>query len=285
MSKEYYGNSDRLPPWEVAIALQKIPNGTTDVSFTAFNLDVKSLNPGSIQTLWPLGGRRTTLGGFDLPETIYLTSSSAADVTTGGEDVRVKVIGIGDFGNNDSWDQGEGSFNLTGQTPLAIPVNLRRVNRLQIVEPRLPQGVIFASNGNSGWTAGVPNDLADIYSVIPLEDTTSLSNLGSSESQGVSSGCFFHVPSQYSFLLKMFHISVPAGDNVSWQARVKERDQAWRVIAEGYLHEGENTIGIDNQQRIKHRSDFELTCFKLSGGNNQKIKATVIGNLIHDPSS
>lgn len=154
------GRAEELLP--VAIQRNFIPGLTGNVSFAG----VDGVGQ-SIQTIWKKGGLYQYPSS---PTAMTISSTSAAD-TSAGTGARTVVV----RGLVDDFESSTVTVTLSGQTPVTVPGNWIRINRVSV--DNVGSGTVNAGDihvGSGTVTTGVP---ATTYGFIKAGDGTSLSSV------------------------------------------------------------------------------------------------------------
>lgn len=145
-----------ISEWESQVALKSWPKVIALDKF-GHNGDVN----GTEEDLWPLGGIHTDL---TTGTTINVTSDNAADTTQ-----IMRVTGL-----DGGWNYVSVDVTLNGQTPVQVGDALGWTvifKMLQVSVAPHPIGDVYAAVAGAAYTAGVPDDVADVQAFVDFTDT------------------------------------------------------------------------------------------------------------------
>ncbi len=247
--------ANKLPEY-LAIALTT--SGTSDVRRITALGNNPDTDTGSIpEDIWPLGGVYSFLSAATSME---IVSSVAADSSAGTGARTVLINGLD--GNYDEVSQ---IITLNGTTPVAIPIDLLRINNALIMSAG--SGEINAGNISIQTVSG-----ALIKGYL-------------SAGAGITRSAIYTVPNGYTLVIHSMVFSLNrsalTSDAVEVVTHIRSNNGFYReplvlgidVRTSPYRHDGEPGI------TVVQKNDFTLRC-TYTQNNNANITAAFLGILI-----
>lgn len=191
------------------------------------------------ETVWGAGG---LYNWSSSAETLYLMSTSNSDTT-----VQMTVEGL-----NSSWEEISQTITLTGQTPIALPTALIRVNSVHNNSNVNLIGTVYLSSSNSA-TNGIPNISTDIKAQIPPEHQC-------------STIAIYSIPAGYIGYL--FHVCMQASTSVvDFILRIREFDGCFLVKSRSLTGDSTSTE-VDWLIPLELPEKTDIECLVQSVGHN-----------------
>ena len=244
------------------VALGLVPNNFVGTKFgTVSGVDTAD-NPLTVWALAdpdrvPLTVERKTFN--DVPDTVYLCSSSAADTN-----IQITTI-VNDINNNIV----ELETTLNGQTPVSIGVDGYDCNTAFVSgNDQTLAGDVYVTLGSNHTAGGIPNDATKILAFVPQE---------AQRTQQAT----FRVPNNTKMIIDSIHSNISVGTgNADAQLflRIKPKDGSWYILRPYNLT---TSSTIERNETIVFDEGTLVEFYMDAGGNSMNMTTIFRYQLIN----
>ena len=217
----------------------------------------RNVNIGSteFETVWDQGGDKKWLPGLTQ---LYASSTDDTDTAT------VAIPGL-----DENWLPVTATATLDGNTPVALSIELFRVNSAAAFTSVAGE-VYIAESGASTTIPGKPDDATLIQSKIPLSDPSVELNADFA-SAGLTHNGFLSVPAGVTQAGLIFFATTDKNCNIDFTFWVRPEGGAWYDVAINHPYQSVVSLPLENRSRVDEKSDIELRAKAGSAGGRLEV--------------